>query len=511
MANFYARLDLIEHSLWLARTSVFGRVRSKELKEVDKALEHYEKQGGSLAMLSQALEFWKKKEIAENGHWTKSKRNSNGVIAELTEKLNNTRVDHVMTRDASHARLGLIYLFAKTEVDSGLFKLILEGGLDLAGKTFALDQVKDATSKGLQTGIGMGTKGASVISSIALKSGPKAPAPGAPAAIQSLWKDLTDFLSEYAAKIWNSLTAKFTLDPTKSWMDRAIDALPKVADLVVVIVGQVCAAAAPFVGAAVDIAKGLKGLISGCYDRYQSYSLGKNVYLNSGYPAVVVESLHNAMNFGILKGCYDTLKGAASLGMSIASFGGSAIVDLVIAGCEAIASLVHRLWETSRMKSFFADCADKWKSRHEKSGIQHSAVAFGAWYRAAAVAIPAISALALNSGITGDKMQYLQMFSTKADPISKEEFGRGVAFIDNLKGWSKSYLADTGYRFYSHDKLVNGLHNGTHQKDFVPLTIVNGPLIGAPTRPSLGDYSGKGNLLTLAAAKVRFGGSAGGV
>ncbi len=506
----YARQDLIEYSKWLARTSVMGKFRSADLKAVDKALENYEKHGGTLAFLKQALDTWKVKATKEHGDWKKSPRNAKGAITELTEKMAQTRVDTVMSKDSSHARLGLIFMFAHTKVDSGLFKLILEGGLDLAGKTFSLDQVQDGVGKKVATGVGMAAKGVSVISSQALKPGPKAPPGGSPPVIQSLWKDLTDWLTEFAEKVWKSLQAKFTLDPTKSWIDRGIDALPKIADLVVVIVGQVCAAAAPFVGAAVDIAKGLKGLVTGCYDRYQSYSLGKNVVMANGHPGVVVDSLHRAMNFGILKGCYDTLKGAASLGMAIASYGGSAIVDLVIAGCEAIASLVHRLWETSRMNAFFADCAVKWKSRDEKSGIQHSAIAFGAWYRAAAVAIPAISALALNSGITGDKMQYLQMFNTKGEEISKEDFSRGVKFVDNLKVWSKSYLKDTGYHFHSEDKLVSSLHKGTQENDFKPLSIINGPLfIGAPSNPSLGSYDKKG-LLTLAEAQQKFKGTGGG-
>ena len=125
------------------------------------------------------------------------------------------------------------------------------------------------------------------------------------------------------------------------------------------------------------------------------------------------------------------------------------------------------------MKAFFEDCKDRYQ--HYKSAslisdndLLHSGVAFGAWYRAAAYSLPCLSALALCSGMTGDKMMYLSMFKDQKDlapakpgefmnPISQSEFDRGVAYIDNLKATAQGYLSDSGFKFSSTDKVVEGL------------------------------------------------------
>jgi hypothetical protein len=43
------------------------------------------------------------------------------------------------------------------------------------------------------------------------------------------------------------------------------------------------------------------------------------------------------------------------------------------------------------------------------------------------------------------------------NPISKSEFERGVTYIDKLKATSKGYLSDSGFKFSSTDKVVEGL------------------------------------------------------
>jgi hypothetical protein len=43
------------------------------------------------------------------------------------------------------------------------------------------------------------------------------------------------------------------------------------------------------------------------------------------------------------------------------------------------------------------------------------------------------------------------------NPIAQSEFDRGVTYIDKLKETAKGYLSDSGFKFSSTDKVVEGL------------------------------------------------------
>lgn len=314
--------------------------------------------------------------------------------------------------------------------------MLVEGGFDLTGNVLPLAPVSGAMGSVGSAVAGGGVTAAMSNAVGSLPSAVNGPSSAAPAPVKSLWTRLSDWLTDYARKIFDNLTAKFA-SGAAGYASAANDAWGPVTNVIKLIVSQCASAAAPFVGGAFDVVTGLKNDIVGGYDRHSSWSAGRNLVFASGHPAVVVDSIHRAMNFSIAKGVYDSLKGAASLAMAGTAFGASAVVDLVIAGCEVIASVVHRVWETSRMNAFFADCRERWHSRQEASGIQNSPTAFAGWNRAAAVAIPVISALALNSGLTGDKMQYLKIFDAGGTTIAQAEFDRGTKFLDNLKSWSR--------------------------------------------------------------------------
>jgi hypothetical protein len=68
--------------------------------------------------------------------------------------------------------------------------------------------------------------------------------------------------------------------------------------------------------------------------------------------------------------------------------------------------------------------------------------------------------LTLNTGICGDKMRYLSMFSASGQLISSDAFLHGARFLDNLKPWGAKYLDDAGFSIRSGgDVLVNQLVN----------------------------------------------------
>jgi len=468
------RKDLIEHRKWLSRTSAFGKPRSPELKAIDAALKAYEVSGQDkdLDAIRIALAAWKQKEFKSGHSWKASVRNKDNAFEELGQRLDFEPVQNFYTKDLMHARLGILYLFSEMELESGLFEVILSGGLNLAGNVANVGGAFTPSQDGadLATAIGTELGSIQVISSEALQA--KAPAVSNPK-LSSILNSIKTYLEGFAKQIWNHLTSMFKKDANKSWIDFVGEWWSRVTGVINTVLNQVAQSAAPFVGAAFDIVQGTAKTIKACYERYQTYSLAKGVDMNDGHPAVIVKSVERTMTLGIGQGLYQALKGAATVGATAASAGAGAILSVVVAGCELIAKVVYRIWEASKMEAFFADCKDRYKHHKSASKISdddllHSGVAFGAWYRAAAYTLPCLSALALCSGIAGDKMMYLSMFKDQKDlvpvkagefmnPISQSEFDRGVAYIDNLKQTSKGYLSDSGFKFSSTDKVVEGL------------------------------------------------------
>jgi hypothetical protein len=439
--------------------------------------------------------------------------------------------------DLVKSRGGLLYLFSRASVDPGWFNVIVDSGFSLASSVTSLSPLSNAMGSTASTVVGSSLTGGQYLSAQAFELAPAQPRTGTP---PSFLAKIRDALEDFAKRVWEHIKAKFKSDPTKTWIDRAGDWWPRVTTVINVILSQVASKAAPYFSGAVDIANGVVKTIKECFNRYRAYSLGDTIQINEGHPSAIVASIELAMNFAIGKGLWDTMKGAVSMGTDAAAPGAGAIFSLVASGCEVIAKVIHRLWETSGMRAFFTDCRDRYlaysavQTRVNENkyvpnagagddGNFYSGISFGAWYRAAAYAIPCLSSLALCSGITGDKMMYLRMFED--EPLTalmspaelkraQDTFGRGVAYIDHLKQWSHQYLVDSGYKFQSNDPkdtmIANILKASTESK-IPPLADIRTPLtVGRPNTllTNLNGYD-RSNLISLSAARAKFGGTSG--
>jgi hypothetical protein len=469
------RKDLIEHRKWMSRTAVLGKFRSTELKALDDALLAYEAGGTDqqLQKIRTTLAAWKQKEVKSGHAWEKSVRNKDGAFKELGERLDAEPVSNFYTKDLMHTRLGVLYLFSGMDVKSGIFDVIVDSGLNFVGNVAGAGGALTSSNTGaaVATALGTAVGSAQVIRSEALIQ--VTPSSSNNSKLSAMLKSIGTQLESYARQIWDHLTAMFKKDASKSWIDFAGDWWSRITGVINTVLNQIGVSAAPFVGAAFDIVQGSARTVKACYDRYVTYSLSKGVDMNDGHPAVVVKSIELTMNLAIGSGLYQALRGAVTTGVNAAGAGAGAILSMVVSGCELIAKFVYRLWESSKMKAFFEDCKDRYaKFKTAKAiaddDVMHSGVAFGAWYRTAAYTLPCLSALALSSGLTGDKMMYLSMFKDQKDlapakpgqfvnPISQSEFDRGVAYIDHLKEAAKGYLSDSGYKFSSTDKVVDGM------------------------------------------------------
>ncbi len=98
-----------------------------------------------------------------------------------------------------------------------------------------------------------------------------------------------------------------------------------------------------------------------------------------------------------------------------------------------------------------------WRGRNAGDALHKRPFEFTHWYRKSALNSPALAILTLNSGICGDKMVYLSMFTDEGRQISTTDFQQGARFLDNLKPWGAEYLGNSGYSFRSSSEMVGKL------------------------------------------------------
>jgi len=157
---------------------------------------------------------------------------------------------------------------------------------------------------------------------------------------------------------------------------------------------------------------------------------------------------------------WDMLKGASSLAMDIVGFGAGGLVNLIVSASEMLIKFIWRLVETVRINAFCREARGHWEQSQSPDSLHRRPFAFSEWYRGYALNLPVISVLTLNTGICGDKMRYLSMFSATGRQLSSDAFLHGVRFLDNLKPWGAQYLDDAGFSIRSGgDALVDQLVN----------------------------------------------------
>ena len=454
--------DLIPQKDWLKRTTVLGKIRSRELKGLDQALARYEQVGGAAARLQveQALEAWKRSK-GPGDEWKRSDRNRREQAVEHLTALLAGKGDtdsawgaapDFMHPQLQNARLGVIYLFGHLQVDSNIFNVLLEGGLNAAGGV--LGYAGASTSSG-----GLGSSLASSVSTnltTAMIPGKVIldAAEGAAyetritPATRPLAERVKAWFTEFARKVWETVKEKFS-DPTLTFA--------AVKNLVNVCMSSFLQTAAPFVSGGIDITKGLVNTIDAAFVRFRAWLQGRKVELSKGHPTVVVSSIQRAMTLSLFEGLYQMLKGAGDIAASTFTAGASMIIKVVVALSEMLIKMIWRMFEISHMDKVFRQAAAFWRGRESGDALHKRPFEFTHWYRKSALNSPALAILTLNSGICGDKMVYLSMFTDAGRQISTTEFQQGARFLDDLKPWGAEYLGNSGYSFRSSSEMVGKL------------------------------------------------------
>jgi len=472
---------LISFAEWKKGTSMVLHTRSRELKALDVALEQYEHTPSAMrrARVAEAFEAWKKSK-GPGDEWKGSGRDKNQLATLLDQQLNGGGDTDVaggaqafMEPALINSRLGALYLFGHMDCDDSIFKVVLHGAIDLT--TASLDYAggdsnvqMSRASTGLAKGKGAAGAAADRIEAKLRTVGSQQlaanVAPPANGRLREMFDRIKATLYEYAQKIWDAIKeqlasakqkfAGMLADPGGTALEVLPGMLRKLCDL---LAGKFLANAAPFIGAGLDIAKGLANSIDSGVTKFKEWLAGRDVVLLAGHPGTIVKAIRRAMWFSVGEGVYDTLKGGLKLGMEFASSGAAVLASLIVSIVEALVKTIWRVIELIRMRSFFKQAAQYWQSRNEAGALQLRPIAFNNWFKSYAIDMPALSVLALNSGVCGDKMHFLKMYKDDNTVVSQAAFSAGASYVDDLKIWGSKFLDDAGYSFSSEDPVVAGL------------------------------------------------------
>lgn len=480
---------LVPYADWMKGTAKLFSTRSQPLKALDVALQAYERAPTVLRLgrVREAFDAWKNSK-GPGDAWQKSGRDDNQLVTLLDRQLTGKGDTDVangaqvfMQPALVNARLGVLYLFSKTECEDSIFKVVLNGALDLttasldyAGGDSNVAMSRASTVIGKSQGAAgkaadlveqkiraRGTAPSTVSAQQLLGSTPPAPTDGK---MRQVWESIKATLYEYAQKLWTAIRDQLTAakakvagmlaDPAESALAILPGAIRKLCDF---LASKFLAAAAPFIGAGLDLAKGVANTIDSGVTKFKEWLAGRNVVLLSGHPSTIVEAIRRAMWFSVGEGLYDTLKGGLKLGLEFASSGASAIGSLIVSIVEALVKTIWKVIEIIRMRGFFKQAQGYWAVRNESNALHTRPIAFNNWFKSHAVELPALSVLTLNSGICGDKMHFLQMYKGNDEIVTQGEFDKGCRYVDGLKAWGSKFIEDCGYGFSSDDKLVSGL------------------------------------------------------
>jgi hypothetical protein len=497
--------ELIAYDAWKKATSSTFSLRSKSLKALDEALQSHDKLKSQQTMDAVRVAFatWKAEKGAD---YTSSTRNRNGAIFQLERMLAAGGADTdaafgggplAFQERALNARLGILYLFGNLEVETSIWPMIAEGlaavlsnSLNFAGIKADSGGLGDTTANAL--GIAQGqiqptaTQVKDVVTAakrstaktpmqqpVYVKTAPPVPPrPARPATATTQAKDPT-FLMELKAavtRLWNKVVEFFRARFTG--MDVVRHVAVQSQAIIATIVSAVAENAAPFVAAGIDMAKGIVKMADVAHVALSNWWTGRNVVVAPGHPTTVVSSIHCAMKRSGFEGLWQFSKGAANAGVTGASMGAGALVNLFATLFEAIVRLIYRLIESSEISDFLTDAKTHWTARANGDALVKRPAAFARWFADHALTVPTIGILTLNSGICGDKSVYLSMY-TQGDTLrgiglsddeleaarvagksvefeaALKHFQAGTKMLDDLKGWGADYLMSSGFQFHS--------------------------------------------------------------
>ncbi|WP_339719580.1 hypothetical protein [uncultured Paraglaciecola sp.] len=517
-----SKLGLVSPKEWLSRTSItFARGRGPKLIMIDKAYAQYHavRSEQNKEKLFQHLQDY----LIEKGNgknWDNVRRNkqSGGLMKYIHDSCRKEPLAKtVLSKRIPESRHGLIYLWQQADVQAQWAKIALEGALSVGSASASMLQAssyekgesleylgkikEDSNLDKIVSGAGhvktaAGAAGVNPTpkgTGVQVDSKVQTPPPEKRPPVITLGTLATDptiierakhffgnaFNLVYAAieKAVRSIYAdlKLKYKTGEIWGTIGGGAV----SLINFILGKVVKHAAPLVGNILEIGQGIAKAILAAKDRVIAYQKKNNFVIAPGHPMQIGKAIEKQMNWSIGNGLYTMAKSGAKLGGNIASWGASALIDVIAACVEFAWKLLSRAFESHSMNKWIAEVKNivatggKVKDPYDdkmRPAIVYDDKAFTALVERGCSASPCIPMMTLNSGIAGDLMMFMKMFDDAGGILGQgsgienpttarpnKHFKAGAEYWTHLKQWGRNYLESTGFTFNSKDEFARGL------------------------------------------------------
>jgi hypothetical protein len=446
----------------------------------------------------------------KGGHWEKVDRDkkSGGLMKFIFEFTRGAVEKNVLQKRIPEARHGLLYLWQNGDVSTQWAQIFLEGALSIGGSTLGMLQASNYQSGDKLGGLGIiaanttgdtlasvGSGGAGVLKSVVAPTGtgvkvePETPTPSvklddlkddrsilqkAKAVLGKFFTEIYETIKKKVAEIWEEQRMKYYRGGFIGTIGLSLG------KLALFILGKVAKQAAPFVSSAIDLGQGICQAIIAAKDRVTAYLARSKFMVMPGHPMQIANAIERQMNWAIAKGVYTAAKGGAKLAGNIASWGASALIDVIAACIEFAWKFITRLAEGIFMRSWIDGVKTFTKNRNDwradpKDGVWRPRIvyndkAFKELFELGCDASVCVPMLTLNSGISGDQMMFMKMFDDTGAILGQDsalqimpsksaqaEFNAATKYFTQLKEWGRNYLVSTGFTFTSTDKVARGL------------------------------------------------------
>jgi hypothetical protein len=503
--------SIMSYAEWLLGT---GRVRdrSSAAKAVDLAFQRFEwkKTMENFLSLKQAFLMWIAFLDERGMSWRRIPENKQGTVERFDRQIRQWAVlpiePLVRIEDRVHTRLGLVYLFSHLRVNTTSSEVLAEALVSVATLGLGYHASGDQAVYYAKLGVGASK---SVVSGIAASIEDWVLAPASPSIYDAIPKEATwqeqlamgyqitrqaiaDALRNALKSISDVFREKlkpFFVDPMgiigasvrekllpfiaeataaigamleKQLQPYVDDLEGKVSSMVFgqirpvaeLVVGTVAAALLPILTSAWDTVKGIIKTIDAGIDRYRFWAK-EHIQIANGHPAAIMQSIRHAMNVSLGDGLATTISGAGRLTGEVLSAGAGKIVSMVLKMVESLIRAFVKIVEIEQLNQFIREAKQQWEKRDAADALHKRESAFDKWYRGNAMTLPIISVLSLNSGLAGDKTQFLAGLSTNRD-ADFQKFAEGAAHVDSLKAWGVSYLNNVRINLSGIDAQANG-------------------------------------------------------
>ena len=171
---------------------------------------------------------------------------------------------------------------------------------------------------------------------------------------------------------------------------------------------------------------------------------------------LIANAIETQMNWAIAAGLYDVAKGGAKLAGNVASWGASALIDVIAACVEFAYKFLSRMLEGHFMRDWIKVVKERCGNRNQwkadpKDGVWRPQIVYNDDHFCALVELGCASSacvpmLTLNSGISGDQMTFMKMFDDTGGILGQ---GSGISSNGSKPSEHAQNQFDAGTEYFT--------------------------------------------------------------